>query len=149
MIRRPPRSTLTDTLFPCTTLFRSYAVVAGCGAALDQIAHERPVAKKIDLHPRPAAWDFGDVFQRHRGNGAKRERDAMRGGGPRKLQVTVFGNHAIEPRGADYARHADLATKALHPAVARADIGKGTGGESDANKNIPVDDKIDTHSSTA
>src|SRR3546814_8545172 len=23
MIRRPPRSTLTDTLFPCTTLFRS------------------------------------------------------------------------------------------------------------------------------
>src|SRR3546814_3180510 len=23
MIRRPPRSTITDTLFPCTTLFRS------------------------------------------------------------------------------------------------------------------------------
>src|SRR3546814_17554850 len=27
MIRRPPRSTLTDTLFPCTTLFRSLEVV--------------------------------------------------------------------------------------------------------------------------
>src|SRR3546814_2279783 len=26
MIRRPPRSTRTDTLFPYTTLFRSYAV---------------------------------------------------------------------------------------------------------------------------
>src|SRR3546814_244539 len=26
MIRRPPRSTLTDTLFPYTTLFRSHAV---------------------------------------------------------------------------------------------------------------------------
>src|SRR3546814_18040199 len=25
MIRRPPRSTLTDTLFPYTTLFRSYS----------------------------------------------------------------------------------------------------------------------------
>src|SRR3546814_11800554 len=25
MIRRPPRSTRTDTLFPCTTLFRSFA----------------------------------------------------------------------------------------------------------------------------
>src|SRR3546814_10117683 len=25
MIRRPPRSTRTDTLFPCTTLFRSLA----------------------------------------------------------------------------------------------------------------------------
>src|SRR3546814_3672257 len=28
MIRRPPRSTRTDTLFPYTTLFRSIAVVA-------------------------------------------------------------------------------------------------------------------------
>src|SRR3546814_11645070 len=27
MIRRPPRSTRTDTLFPYTTLFRSHAVV--------------------------------------------------------------------------------------------------------------------------
>src|SRR3546814_7558780 len=26
MIRRPPRSTRTATLFPCTTLFRSHAV---------------------------------------------------------------------------------------------------------------------------
>src|SRR3546814_12705352 len=29
MIRRPPRSTRTDTLFPYTTLFRSPALVAG------------------------------------------------------------------------------------------------------------------------
>src|SRR3546814_4191143 len=29
MIRRPPRSTRTDTLFPYTTLFRSRAVVPG------------------------------------------------------------------------------------------------------------------------
>src|SRR3546814_1543053 len=29
MIRRPPRSTLTDTLFPYTTLFRSVARAAG------------------------------------------------------------------------------------------------------------------------
>src|SRR3546814_5170699 len=28
MIRRPPRSTLTDTLFPYTTLFRSHAKLA-------------------------------------------------------------------------------------------------------------------------
>src|SRR3546814_5763200 len=28
MIRRPPRSTRTDTLFPCTTLFRSVDAVA-------------------------------------------------------------------------------------------------------------------------
>src|SRR3546814_18020889 len=32
MIRRPPRSTRTDTLFPYTTLFRSLGVVAGVEA---------------------------------------------------------------------------------------------------------------------
>src|SRR3546814_20382470 len=30
MIRRPPRSTRTDTLFPYTTLFRSLACAAAC-----------------------------------------------------------------------------------------------------------------------
>src|SRR3546814_11679988 len=33
MIRRPPRSTRTDTLFPYTTLFRSVKVVLGADAA--------------------------------------------------------------------------------------------------------------------
>src|SRR3546814_13896503 len=42
MIRRPPRSTRTDTLFPYTTLFRSVAV---------QRQAER-VAGGIDVHPR-------------------------------------------------------------------------------------------------
>src|SRR3546814_3143351 len=28
MLRRPPRSTRTDTLFPYTTLFRSYAILS-------------------------------------------------------------------------------------------------------------------------
>src|SRR3546814_5847413 len=34
MIRRPPRSTRTDILFPYTTLFRSPGVDAGAGAVL-------------------------------------------------------------------------------------------------------------------
>src|SRR3546814_980579 len=35
MIRRPPRSTRTDTLFPYTTLFRSYSLEGGqAGLAL-------------------------------------------------------------------------------------------------------------------
>src|SRR3546814_2149696 len=33
MRRRPPRSTRTDTLFPYTTLFRSYAPLQGDGVA--------------------------------------------------------------------------------------------------------------------
>src|SRR3546814_15669590 len=36
MIRRPPRSTRTDTLFPYTTLFRSL------GATIVMVSHELP-----------------------------------------------------------------------------------------------------------
>src|SRR3546814_14403691 len=37
MIRRPPGSTRTDTLFPYTTLFRSpHEAAAACGQAVDQ-----------------------------------------------------------------------------------------------------------------
>src|SRR3546814_6802808 len=35
MIRRPPRSTRTDTLFPYTTLFRSAGLVWGCVPRVD------------------------------------------------------------------------------------------------------------------
>src|SRR3546814_13112840 len=38
MIRRPPGSTLTDTLFPYTTLFRSLHVPAGLSTPLVQVA---------------------------------------------------------------------------------------------------------------
>src|SRR3546814_5640429 len=34
MIRRPPRSTRTDTLFPYTTLFRSEKVITALGGGL-------------------------------------------------------------------------------------------------------------------
>src|SRR3546814_20623172 len=46
MIRRPPRSTRTDTLFPYTTLFRSVSkrgdevVVAAQGSSLDRTTRE-------------------------------------------------------------------------------------------------------------
>src|SRR3546814_9419079 len=38
MIRRPPRSTRTDTLFPCTTLFRSPDLAARETVAYDAVA---------------------------------------------------------------------------------------------------------------
>src|SRR3546814_2171461 len=44
MIRRPPRSTRTDTLFPYTTLFRSgerHAELDHVGAGFDQRVHHR------------------------------------------------------------------------------------------------------------
>src|SRR3546814_10273428 len=47
MIRRPPRSTRTDTLFPYTTLFRSVQAIVGADAGadffftlLDDLAHD-------------------------------------------------------------------------------------------------------------
>src|SRR3546814_4061939 len=39
MIRRPPRSTRTDTLFPYTTLFRSLHLVPQVGQHLGNAAH--------------------------------------------------------------------------------------------------------------
>src|SRR3546814_3906576 len=48
MIRRPPRSTRTDTLFPYTTLFRS-PVEAACGERRGAAVDPRP-----DLGPSQA-----------------------------------------------------------------------------------------------
>src|SRR3546814_16206157 len=48
MIRRPPRSTLTDTLFPYTTLFRSP------GAASYYLPPDLPAALFATLRPRLA-----------------------------------------------------------------------------------------------
>src|SRR3546814_19658877 len=42
MIRRPPRSTLTDTLFPYTTLFRSMASLATGSVNFPSMIYENP-----------------------------------------------------------------------------------------------------------
>src|SRR3546814_3606905 len=60
MIRRPPRSTRTDTLFPYTTLFRS------------QFAQAVLAARDVDqLQLRPGEFDprRHDVHTRHQGPG--------------------------------------------------------------------------------
>src|SRR3546814_5634720 len=68
MIRRPPRSTRTDTLFPYTTLFRSLDGAAkdlgciGCGderqrqqRAEPGLAEQRPQSDRIQERPELAA----------------------------------------------------------------------------------------------
>src|SRR3546814_2553065 len=57
MIRRPPRSTLTATLFPYTTLFRS---------RLDRFVHERQQALDILVVWAPADQRFLDPQEPHR-----------------------------------------------------------------------------------
>src|SRR3546814_9356411 len=49
MLRRPPRSTRTDTLFPYTTLFRSVGLHTG---------------KEVNMTFRPAPENHGYKFQR-------------------------------------------------------------------------------------
>src|SRR3546814_4719739 len=66
MIPRPPRSTRTDTLFPYTTLFRSFRSLR---AAADRSVHERD--------PLPAG-DFGGFRHRLRQDGAVDGQDQTR-----------------------------------------------------------------------
>src|SRR3546814_4895290 len=56
MIRRPPRSTRTDTLFPYTTLFRSSALqtryLAPASGPIGTRPHFTPVGKPAPPRPR-------------------------------------------------------------------------------------------------
>src|SRR3546814_7458053 len=66
MIRRPPRSTRTDTLFPYTALFRSAArerLQRRIGAIARQ-RNLRPSASHTSTAPRPSARIFASIFDR-------------------------------------------------------------------------------------
>src|SRR3546814_4253360 len=71
MIRRPPRSTRTDTLFPYTTLFRSPAL-------LQSRDEQYPF---LSRHPS-FAW-------RARVHRSRRQRDRRRGAGRRRVGVAA------------------------------------------------------------
>src|SRR3546814_6401328 len=78
MIRRPPRSTRTDTLFPYTTLFRSTLHPQNLGRFARQIdnpvAHERPAI--VHPHDKFSAviqvGDFNIAWQRQRLMGGRK-----------------------------------------------------------------------------
>src|SRR3546814_8515690 len=61
MIRRPPRSTRTDTLFPYTTLFRSVGIV---GQPLEPVIGAQGIAAALD-----EVEDIGESFLRQRAVG--------------------------------------------------------------------------------
>src|SRR3546814_15589535 len=56
MLRRPPRSTLTDTLFPYTTLFRSYR--------LEIVEALRPPFQKVIAFAIAVIFDFDILLER-------------------------------------------------------------------------------------
>src|SRR3546814_6922512 len=68
MIRRPPRSTRTDTLFPYTTLFRSCLCIDSANPPKPTIARitaaasvigRPPIAMKSPIRPRDFAYQDG------------------------------------------------------------------------------------------
>src|SRR3546814_15657755 len=50
MIRRPPRSTRTDTLFPYTTLFRSIGIYPSLYCCLDKVVVKSHAEQILRLH---------------------------------------------------------------------------------------------------
>src|SRR3546814_4070992 len=74
MIRRPPRSTRTDTLFPYTTLFRSAGAAAGCRhprshrhpGADPALAGLQRLGLAAGLRAAAPVWRLGDRAARRR-----------------------------------------------------------------------------------
>src|SRR3546814_1371275 len=61
MIRRPPRSTRTDTLFPYTTLFRSYKKV-GDAVRADETLFDVETDKVSTEIPAPAGGVLAEIL---------------------------------------------------------------------------------------
>src|SRR3546814_17721445 len=72
MIRRPPRSTRTDTLVPYTTLFRSFLCLGRAFRGREEPARHLHLSA---VEPRRRFQDVGDVARR-----AARTRTRPRGG---------------------------------------------------------------------
>src|SRR3546814_13209568 len=62
MLRRPPRSTRTDTLFPYTTLFRSGTVPTTLLAEAGVPAPERAAAMKSEAFINAPSWPFSNCL---------------------------------------------------------------------------------------
>src|SRR3546814_2507660 len=88
MIRRPPRSTRTDTLFPYTTLFRSLAFLVV--PRLDHIAVDSVVVPALEAE----LLEVGERRLRHHLAGAGRDRAQLRGVHAGREQL-VAGLHAV------------------------------------------------------
>src|SRR3546814_19415179 len=111
MIRRPPRSTLTDTLFPYTTLFRSLLARVGDDAGFDQF--DKAVAEHAGMHTEIAA--IGQQAQDrigHRADAGLQYRsvfDVLRGKlRDRLIGFTNPGGAAFDRRTRDVNGHVDL-----------------------------------------
>src|SRR3546814_14468142 len=122
MIRRPPRSTRTDTLFPYTTLFRSrpYRHAARAGEELAADGLRVPHARTVD-----GGWPGVALGTVHR--------DALRGGGGQRGPGARRGRsrHAVPAQrctdGAPHRALSDAGALAVHRPHSSAERRVGTG----------------------
>src|SRR3546814_13349229 len=90
MIRRPPRSTRTDTLFPYTTLFRSCGAGRKANAMLDFLSRHNPRGLVARFIAAPAALTVFLVLYGTLGIGqAQTPEDGCDASAPANIQVTV------------------------------------------------------------
>src|SRR3546814_15580198 len=85
MIRRPPRSTRTDTLFPYTTLFRSYEDDFATAMVLDYLARPNDFLAQVDGFLLMAR----DFFR-------KAEELRLEGGANNRRLAAIATVHAVE-----------------------------------------------------
>src|SRR3546814_5767156 len=94
MIRRPPSSTRTDTLFPCTTLFRSYRAV------------EFGLARQLDRHGHVAGGtdDFAAILPQRVGDHVGEQEVVLDHENPQSVQASRSSRHGSAFRYASSAR---------------------------------------------
>src|SRR3546814_3420218 len=104
MIRRPPRSTRTDTLVPYTTLFRSQSERQQRGAEAEQVAFAQAQAAPAD--ERHA--EHQDMARQHHGMAVGEQHDefaAHEGEQPGAEQEVPFAGRAAEAGAAGGCLH--------------------------------------------
>src|SRR3546814_1402999 len=107
MIRRPPRSTRTDTLFPYTTLFRSHGQEAHLARLLDRFAHGDPLPPQlfgeIDEKDR-ILYLYADQRDQadHRREAQRIARQPQRQDGAEQAERYDAGHHRDEPEAPEF-----------------------------------------------
>src|SRR3546814_12462784 len=106
MIRRPPRSTRTDTLFPYTTLFRSSGKDGSRDAAIGEDASKPSLAdleRKLDLGSTPGVA-AEEMNEKSASNGADTDIANPRGenGAGRPAAPAQIGRASCRERVGEY-----------------------------------------------
>src|SRR3546814_16609481 len=97
MIRRPPRSTRTDTLFPYTTLFRSRKRLSTRKRLSEAVSAELAQTVSAGLDPLLSGLDFSTMPASQRGRSCS-QKESRWGRPRRKSQRSLLFRRANGPK---------------------------------------------------